>query len=398
MLAFDAQKAYEYAGAIAMPRRTGSPGEAEAASYITGSLRGFGLDVREDWFSFTTVLRQFMRLTILSILLMLFFIFFLFYVNPFLTGIVVTLMLLLLLRFLSGVPFVATLKGLLFRDIPFTRRQESRNITATVGEGDTDKNPHIYILAHYDSKSQSLSLVYRIVLMGVFFLGSIYILGHYIIAALVWGTPGGWLYAVYCLTNFSGILLLLMVEGNYSPGAVDNASGVGVLLHLAEIISRERKQFRDVDITFVATGAEEEALVGAFHLCKALTKDSVSKGRSYFINLDGVGIKGGIYCTHKIGLHFTFTKGQSDFVVLVKEAGKKEGLEIKTPPVVFGAAADHFPFVYEGFNAVTLSTISKKSQVVHTPKDVMDQIELEGLDSIGRLVLGAIEGIKDRQT
>ncbi|MFQ5956712.1 MAG: M28 family metallopeptidase [Candidatus Brocadiales bacterium] len=398
MLSFDVQKAYEYADAIAMPRRTGSPGEAEATSYIVGRLRDFGLDVREDFFSFTTALRLFMKLTILSILITLLLIFFLFHLNPFLTGVAVTLMLFLVLRFLSGMPFVATLRGLLFRDIPFTKMQESRNIIATVGEGDTGEKPHVYILAHYDSKSQSLSLLYRVVLIGVFFLGSIYILGHYIIAALVWGTPGGWLYAVYCLTNFSGILLLFMVEGNYSPGAVDNASGVGVLLHLAEVISRERKRFKDLDITFVATGAEEEALVGAFHLCKSLTKNSVPKDRSYFINLDGVGLKGNIYCTHKIGLHFTFTEGQGDFVKLVKEAGNEEGLEIKTPPVVFGAAADHFPFVYEGFNAVTLSTISKKSQVVHTYKDTIDQIEPEGLDGIGRLVLGVIEGIKDRQS
>ena len=396
MTVFDAKRAYEYACAVARPRRTGSSGEAAAVEYITQRLKDFGLDVQEDFFTFPTVMRQLMKLTVLSILVALLVIFFLFNINPFLTGVVVTLMLFLVLRFLSGVPFVATLKGLLFREIPFTKRQGSRNVVATTGGGKTGKNRHIYILAHYDSKSQSLPLVHRIVLITGFFFGSIYILGHYIMAALVWGTPGGWLYAVYCLTNFSGILLLFMAEGNYSPGAVDNASGVGVLLHLAEIVSGDRNRFKDVDITFVATGAEEEALVGAFHLCKSLTEHPIPKDSCYFINLDGVGLKGNIYCTHKIGVHFTFTEGQGNFARLVKEAGKREGLEVKTPPVVIGAAADHFPFTYEGFNAVTLSTVSKKSRVVHTYKDGIDQLELEGFDGVGRLVLGVIEKIVEK--
>ncbi|OHC03214.1 MAG: hypothetical protein A3G17_01820 [Planctomycetes bacterium RIFCSPLOWO2_12_FULL_50_35] len=64
--------------------------------------------------------------------------------------------------------------------------------------------------------------------------------------------------------------------------------------------------------------------------------------------------------------------------------------------MVIGAAADHFPFTYEGFNAVTLSTVSKKSRVVHTYKDGIDQLELEGFDGVGRLVLGVIEKIVEK--
>ena len=151
MTAFDAKRAYEYACAVARPRRTGSSGEAAAVEYITQRLKDFGLDVQEDFFTFPTVMRQLMKLTVLSILMALLVIFFLFNINPFLTGVIVTLMLFLVLRFLSGVPFVATLKGLLFREIPFTKRQGSRNVVATTGGGNTGKNRHIYILA--DRKS-----------------------------------------------------------------------------------------------------------------------------------------------------------------------------------------------------------------------------------------------------
>ncbi len=404
MKAFDARKAYEYACAVARPRRTGSPGEAATVEYITDKLKGFGLDVHHDVFSYSTVCRLFLKITIASILISLLVVFFLFPCNPFLTGVLVTFMLFLVLRAMSGVPFVATLRGLLFRDIPFTGRQESRNIIATTGSGGNGKNgndgnkPHVYVMAHYDSKSQSIPIIHRVVLVSIFYFGSMYILVHYIVAALWWGSPGGWLYAVYCLVNFSGILLLSMIEGNYSPGAVDNASGVGTLLRLAEIISRERKRFRNMDITFVATGAEEEALVGAFHLCRSLSGDSTPRDNCYFINLDGVGLNGTLYCTHKIGVHLSFTREQADFTKLIQEVGKKEGLEMKTPPAVIGAAADHFPFTYEGLNAVTLTTFSKKARVIHTHKDGIDQLELEGFDRVGRLVMGVIEEIRDRQS
>ncbi|MHC4197800.1 MAG: M28 family metallopeptidase [Planctomycetota bacterium] len=401
MKAFDARKAYEYACAVARPRRTGSPGEAATVEYITDKLKGFGLEVRQDVFSYSTVFRLFLKITIASILVSLLVVFFLFPYNPFLTGVLVTFMLFLVLRAMSGVPFVATLRGLLFRDIPFTGRQESRNIIATTGsggKGNDGNKPHVYVMAHYDSKSQSIPIIHRVVLVGMFYLGSVYILVHYIVAALWWGSPGGWLYSVYCLVNFSGILLLSMVEGNYSPGALDNASGVGTLLRLAEIISKERKRFRNMDITFVATGAEEEALAGAFHLCRSLAEDSEPKDNRYFINLDCVGLNGTLYCAHKIGVHLSFTREQADFTKLVQEVGKKEGLDVKTPPAVIGAAADHFPFTYEGLNAVTLTTFSKRARVIHTHNDGIDQLELEGLDGVGRLVLGVIEEIRDRQS
>ncbi|MEE9200978.1 MAG: M28 family peptidase, partial [Candidatus Brocadiales bacterium] len=85
------------------------------------------------------------------------------------------------------------------------------------------------------------------------------------------------------------------------------------------------------------------------------------------------------------------------FVKLIKEAGKEEGVEVKTPLLVLGVAFDHFPLVYEGFNAVTLSTFSKKARVVHTSKDGIDQLELEGFDRVGRLVLKVIEEIERQQ-
>lgn len=411
----DARKAYAHAKALAFPRRTGSGGEAEAAGYIVNRLKELGLEVREEGFSFLSfVLGFFLKAAILSLLFLLSFIFFLFPFNPFLTGILSLLALILIGFSISGIPLVASLRSCLFRNVSFLDRpslapterrmgrQGSKNIIATLKEGTYPPQkreghegpPYVVFLAHYDSKSQSLPLVLRIVLMGVFLSGSIVILGFYLFVAITGGfSPGGWLYVTYSITNFAGVLLLLTWTGNHSPGAIDNASGVGILLHLAEIISRERERFKGLSITFAFTGAEEEGLAGAFVLSNSL-KGLLSRDNTYFINLDGLGPKGRIYCTHKIGLHPTFTKGQGRLVSLIKESADKEGIKVYSPPLVIGAMADHFPFVFEGFNAVTLSAVSRRSLVVHTPRDTMEQIDLEGLEEVGRLLLRIIEDLK----
>lgn len=392
MLTFDTLNAYKYASAIAKPRRTGSSGEAETAAYITNTLKGFGLNVYEEYFTFPIILREFLKAPILVTLFMLFILFFLFHINSSLLAVSAALTLALLLSFVTGIPFVALLKCIFSMNIPFINKKlGSKNIIASLGNDGRSKRSDIYILSHYDSKSQSLSIVYRIILISISFLCSIYVSIQYIIWALMGGAHSSWIYVIYSLILFSGMLLLLMSEGNSSPGAIDNAAGVGVLLHLAEILSKERSRFKDVNIMFVATGAEEEGLVGAFHLCRSLVENSISKESTYFINLDGIGVKGDMYCSHKIGLHLPFTDGQHDFVELIKKAGNDSGINIRFPPFVIGAAADHFPFVYEGFNAVTLSTVSRKSLIIHTRKDDIDRIDLEGLEITERLILNVID-------
>lgn len=404
---FDANKAYEYTKAISIPRRVGSPGEREAADYIVNKLRQFGLEVREEGFSFPTSLGLFLKTAIFCLLLLLSVMFFLFPLRPLHTGLVALLTLILLGRFITGAALVASLRFCLFKKAPFlTRRQGSKNIIATFKEeadkeGTRAPGPHLFIMAHYDSKSQSIPLVFRIVLTGLLLCGTVTILCNYLIGVVTGASSlGGWLYVAYSLTNFAGFLLLLTGSGNCSPGAIDNASGVGVLLHLAEVLSKEGlkgsrvqgSKLKGLEVTFVATGAEEEGLIGGFYLCNFL-KEDMPRENSYFINLDGVGLKGRIYCTDKMGLHFS-SQRQRAFLSLIKRAADEEGLRVSSPPLVIGGMADHFCFVSEGFNAVTLSTVSRKSLVVHTQGDSADKIDLEALEGVGRLLLRVIGRLK----
>ncbi|SJM49305.1 M28 family peptidase [Gulosibacter sp. 10] len=59
-----------------------------------------------------------------------------------------------------------------------------------------------------------------------------------------------------------------------SPGASDNASGVGVMLQIAELIGRYPL---DVEIRVGAWGAEEQGIVGSAHHAAQLTQDEIDR-------------------------------------------------------------------------------------------------------------------------
>ena len=71
---------------------------------------------------------------------------------------------------------------------------------------------------------------------------------------LIWSIGG---YICFCL-----LLLQFNFTQNRSPGTVDNASGVGVLLNLARCLV-VKPPTNKVRITFLLSGAEECGMAGA---------------------------------------------------------------------------------------------------------------------------------------
>ena len=74
--------------------------------------------------------------------------------------------------------------------------------------------------------------------------------------------------------------------GDVSTGAGDNASGVGVMLEVAEVLSHYRTKG---NIKFIAFGAEEAGLVGSQYYADQMTDDEI-KNTVTMINLDSVGV------------------------------------------------------------------------------------------------------------
>ena len=329
---------------------------------------------------------------------------------PFLGVTLCLYILILTLGFLWGRPVVALLGWALFKELPLLRKLHSKNIMAAwpivdespVGRDVSQCAPtHIYILAHYDSKSQTLPIGGRIPLVMALFLSTLSLSAYHLLIPLAGlHVPGTVERAIFITALTSGLVLLWTKTRNLSPGAIDNASGVALMLYLAEAIKKEAQEFKGLRFHFVATGAEEEGLVGAFWLRKSIKGDPT--GRPYFINLDGVGTKGRVYCTDKIGLHPS-SQGQKEFLALIRRTAEAVGasaqadnvpLQVYSPPITMGAMADHFPFTANGYRAVTFSAVSRHSLWVHTPWDTLEMVEVEGMEAVGRLILGVLRLLK----
>ena len=391
MPSFDPQSALEHASAVAFPRLVGSPGESRAARYIADRLRRSGLRVTEEPFGFSlrpwAVLRGALVLSAAATLLAVWAV----GRSLPLSGLLAVLPVAvggcsgrLTLRLLSGAvreeKEVAGNAGL----------GRSLNLVARRPEDTGRERPLVVLMAHYDSKGQGASLVLRILLFLAFAAGGV---GLFVRA--VW--PGVRVEAGLdlpstafgLLSALSALALAPMRVDNGSPGAVDNASGVGVLLGLAEAVGGDPLAFPGVDLVFAATGAEEVGLQGAFALLKRHAEEM--KGRRVCVlNFDGPGVAGNIYASSKTGL-----RPRSPLLMRrVREAGEAEGIRVRAPAFVIGAMADHFPFAAAGIEAVTLAAVGRDSLAIHTPGDTPDRLNAETMGRVGRIALAVIEKIQ----
>lgn len=110
--------------------------------------------------------------------------------------------------------------------------------------------------------------------------------------------------------------------GDVSSGAGDNASGVGVMLEAAQVLSKYKTKGT---IKFIAFGAEEVGLLGSQHYADQMTKKDIKKTVA-MINLDSVGV----------GDHFNVYAGKDNNPGWVRDLalkiGQGIGHDIRTSP------------------------------------------------------------------
>jgi Zn-dependent M28 family amino/carboxypeptidase len=185
----------------------------------------------------------------------------------------------------------------------------------------------------------------------------------------------------------AGIPLLLLDVGNASPGAIDNASGVGLVLHLAEWLSHSPNWRGKLCLTVLITSAEELALMGAAAYVRTHVSEMRLQARGgglYVVNLDSIGMAGKLYCAG----------GRGRLLNLVRQMCNELGIPLGRFRLM-GMLFDHLPFARRGFDALSLMTIGRAAWVVHTSQDTVDKLAVEGFRQSGEAVLGVIEALMD---
>lgn len=176
--------------------------------------------------------------------------------------------------------------------------------------------------------------------------------------------------------------------GVNAPGAVDNASGVGVLLELARVLSQESHQ---ETYQFIFFGAEEYGLVGS----QFFTAQADLSAVRWMLNLDMVGSPleidgaGKRSAPPELVKQVALLAGQSqipfhisrDFILMTRESSQ-------------GGSSDYSSFLDKGIPAIGLGIYGRPEGYFHRPEDRLDRVSLEAIQQLGDFTHRLLKTVK----
>lgn len=254
------------------------------------------------------------------------------------------------------------------------------------------KTGTVIVCAHYDTKSQFVPLPVRLILMlsgliSAFILSVIFIVSGalYIAGGDIQGNT-----AVFIVGIAAAAVLAVNVldrPGNRSPGALDNASGVAVVLELARII--RMNPLENFDFLAVAFGAEEIGLCGSSGYVRT-HKDELGKKPCFVINFDMPASRKG-----KVSVNTGFGFPPKRTSCKLNEYGKVVAAELGyelDEEYLMGGSSDHYQWVKEGFEATSFTS---SAAYIHSSRDTVGKINREALGRVGEIALRVLRRLDD---
>jgi acetylornithine deacetylase/succinyl-diaminopimelate desuccinylase-like protein len=245
------------------------------------------------------------------------------------------------------------------------QRAKSVNLEAMRG------NPRVWLVAHIDSKSQTVPMLIRIAsTIALAIVTAVALLLLLVSLAGLAGVEATWSVLVIAAVAAAVPSMLCFVR-NDSRGALDNASGVAAVI-LASQSAPPSQEFG-----VLITSGEELGLAGARAWAASAAPDVL------VINCDTLDDRGAWRCM--------YTGPRPDSIIGAAETIRgRMGLKLTTGRLIPGILADSMAFADLGITAVTLSrgTISTLARL-HTRRD--NSTALAGLGvAEGALVLSAL--------
>jgi hypothetical protein len=384
---FDGHRAFEHIERLAALRRLpGTPGEAVAQDYIRRTGEAIGVPMREEEFTYSSS-----PLTV---------------VLPVVCLSLAFLSLIGSLDYLWGTA-LAIIPGVVLLAVIYlgfkwsaaferfgTRGGGGRSMNLVGRVEGRDPKGTIILSAHYDSKSQLMPVTVR---AGLYILGffSAILLGLTLIVVGVMKAAGADVmgnYAGFYVSLIPAVCLFLLVfnfTGNRSAGALDDASGVAVILEAGRILAKAPLENHDVIIA--CFGCEEVGLIGSIQYLLAHEQE-LKLRPCYVLNYDmPFSSAGNLYLN--TGFEVPPKQTSPRLNALAREAANEMGLEMKGLYMPVGAAADHMPWVKHGFEATGFVSAAS---YIHSAGDTVEKVNREGLRRAGEVALAVIARL-DRQ-
>jgi hypothetical protein len=250
----------------------------------------------------------------------------------------------------------------------------SDNLVAWPPRDDEAEAPpaRVVFLAHYDTKSQRLPTGLRVALVVSVTVGCAFLatasFAHMVLGVAVGFAP---IAVLSALINGCLVALIFNASGNRSPGALDNGSGLAVLLELAR--SWTPRPDAPVEAVFLATGAEEVGLDGARAFLQRY-EWWLRERPTLLINLESLGAGARVWLA-----------GSPRAVSLAEAVARAEAIPTARFRVL-GAGMDHEPFAAAGLDAVSLlGDVVGTSASLHTRHDDVHLIDRDAIVRSARL-------------
>jgi hypothetical protein len=379
---FDSRRALEQAAKLSYPRFCGSEGEKRASRQIAEALKASGCDVSVEDFSFSSVPSMFVPKVIPPLIACAIGVACLLLGSHPRVSLGIAVLVFISPVIVSG--WNRIMEGLY--DLPADCA--SQNVVGVKRSANARAN--VVFLAHYDTKSQSFPLFLRLGLFLFFVLGSS--VAAAIVGAAALNAPLPWIHLAAVISSIALMALAIVMQanttGDASPGAVDNASSVGVMLELARCSAKEDVP---VNVFFVATGAEEMGMAGALRFIQRHKKDFSSTDA--FVNMDGLGCTADLAVFTGYGLPPFHRNTASKLGKRIRAASEKAGVALAGRFLLPGAGLDQLPIGHDGFECVTLQTGGCAGGFwrIHSSGDTAGRLREEGLKSAGELCVALIE-------
>jgi hypothetical protein len=369
-----ALKHIEHLSVTIGPRGAATPEERQAHDHVEQTLAGLGLAAQRDP---VTVWTSPYRPFILALALMLVAVFL--FANLGGAGALAATV-------IGGLATASALLELAFKDNPlrwFLPVSPSQNVYA-VAEPAGEPARKIVVVAHVDThrtpliwSSPGTFQVYRILsTLGIVGLPAgvaLFAVGIFVASPTLRAIAAG-------LAVLYGLLLLVALQAEFTEftrGANDNASGVGVLLALAERLKRE--PLARSRVWLLASTAEEP---GGFGMQDFLQRHKAELDGAVVLNVDNIAGKETAPCYLRSEMLLKTLKYPPDLLALAEAAAAERPELGARPHAMQGTWTDAGFALDAGYKALSLVGFTKDGWIPlwHHPDDELEYLDQDALD------------------
>jgi hypothetical protein len=364
----------KYLESISFPRLSGTQYEQEAADLIIKEIKELNLNPHVQEFSFSSFYSRIYKKIAFSLILWLVFIIFL---NPnrlfTILNVIIIITIFIPLIFYTRNP----------EKIRFGTNYESQNVYLQLKSDERERggenqlnygspspqNLQLLFVSHIDSKYQTLPINLRVICLKSWIYSIIIIAGLLIIKYLLID-----IFIVNLLIMvglginfFSTIMIIINTSGNKSNGAIDNGSGVALMLELLKYYSNPQKRPHNKDLWFLFTGAEETGTMGIRYLAPIFEK--YPKQKVIFFNIDSIAKHLDIFGSTEL------EKYNGDFFDLFFDAFRDLASKIHIKRYISAITrSDGYYLKKQGYFGVDFGD-KKSYKYIHSVNDIIDKVD-----------------------